>query len=72
MNRKGQTIFLGLIAFVVSIFLFSFSLPLMRSVIDSVWSGLGSVEQFMVLMIPFTIFFLIIFNLLRLLGGGAQ
>lgn len=70
-NKKGEsTVILGIIAFIVAIFFFSFTLPLIRSLINNIWANLSGLEQFMIIIIPFIIFFLILFALLKLLGGG--
>lgn len=68
-NKKGS-ILVGLIAFIVAMFFFAFMLPLIRTLINDLWSSLGSVEQFFVIIIPITIFILLIIGLLKLLGGG--
>lgn len=73
MNKRGQAvILLGIIAFVISAFIFSFALPLMNALIQNALPDLGSVEGFFIRLLPFAIFFLLVFGLIRLIGGGSQ
>lgn len=71
MNNKGQAvIIIGLIAFVVSIFLYVYTLPLMSQLIDNALPNLGTVDGFLVKLLPFAVFFLLCLGLIRLIGGG--
>lgn len=65
-------IIIGLISFTVAAFIFSFALPLMRTLINDLLPNLGSASSFFVLLLPFALFFLLLFAFLRIVGGGGQ
>lgn len=63
-------VLIGIISFTVAAFIFSFGLPLIRTLINDLLPNLGTASSFFVLLLPFAIFFLLLFAFLRIIGGG--